>query len=85
MAESFFIGILCITLLFFICAFLGIGIVITFNALKEKFFSKSSAPSPVKLNASNKPKKQRSLPKKPIKSIEINPDDFDKIYFKKTS
>ncbi len=88
MAESFFLGILIITLLFFICAFLTLGAKITYyyiiSNLKEK---KKIAPSKVEQPpASNtQAKKPRKRTYKPIRSIEINPEEVDRVYFKKSS
>ena len=76
---SLFLGPLFLVLFFILCLVLVAGIKLLYYYFK---------PSPEKLKPeSPKPKKPKTVkePPKPIRSIEINPDEIDKIYVKKAS
>ena len=72
MTEYFFLGLFYYVLLFLLCAFIVIGIKTTVIYLTKK-----ATPKP-------QPVRKRPTPK-PIKSIEINPDEIERIYVKKSS
>ena len=76
---SLFLGPLFLILAFILCIVFVAGIKILYYYFKR---------SPEKLKPeSPKPKKPKSIkePPKPVRSIEINPDEIDKIYVKKAS
>ena len=78
--PSFLSGLAFLVVFFFISLFLVVGIKVVFLHLENKLIKR------------NRPKKQTATTKKPpkkqqnvVKSIEINPEEVDKIYFKKIS
>ena len=73
--SSFLVGLFFVLLTFLFCAVLVVGI---------KVFALLFKPSKPKLEV----KKSENTPprkRKPIRSIEINPDQIDRIYVKKIS
>ena len=79
--SSFFLGLLYTTMLFVICFLLVIGAKTVFNTLK-KYLPENKTPPPVEKPS---PKKKPSSPKNPgvIRTIEIDPNQVDRIYVKK--
>lgn len=76
---SLFLGPLFLILMFFLCLISVAGIKLLYYYFKR---------TPVKLKpVIKRPKKSAPPPeiKKPVRSIEINPDEVDKIYVKKVS
>ncbi len=74
--SSFLIGLFFVLLTFLFCAVLVVGIkvfALLFKPPKEKLEDKKGS--------------EKALPRKrkPIRSIEINPDQIDRIYVKKVS
>ena len=57
-----------------------VGIKVTLLIIKEKLKPKALEPTPTV-----KPRKKPSSTKKPKSVLEINADDVDKIYFRKSS
>lgn len=74
--TTFFTDFLYTVALFVISALIAIGGKVVYQSIKDKF----TPPAPVV----KKPPKSASK-KSGAKTISINPDDFDKIYFKKSS
>ena len=80
--SSAVFGPLFLVLLFVFCALLVIGAKVVYLAIK-KYFEK-----PVAVSKPPKKRKARTIKPKstsPVRSIEINPDEIDKIYVKKVS
>ena len=76
---SLFLGPIFLILLFFICLIIVAGIKILYFYFKH---------TPVNLKPKLRKPKKVSAPaeiRKPVRSIEINPDEVDKIYVKKVS
>lgn len=71
--KDIFLGILFLIMFFIISFIVGVGLRAVFLFLKENLFLSE----PVKKIQPQKPKR------KPIKSIEINPDEVDRIVVKK--
>lgn len=80
MIKSIILGISVLTILFFLCLSLVLGIKTLKEIIKARYFK--PAPPPVKIS-----KPPSIKPKKPkiVKSIEINPDEVERIYVKKSS
>nr|MBO4518346.1 hypothetical protein [Clostridia bacterium] len=75
--SSLFLGPLCLIGFFLISVILVAGIKILYLYFKRE---------PIKfIHKSHRTPKQKPQPVKPVKSIEINPDEVDKIYVKKVS
>lgn len=82
--PSYVSGPLLLAALFIICCFVVVGAKTLSVALKKRFYKKPApAPAP---EIREKPK-PRAYARKPrtVKSIEINPDDVDRIYVRKSS
>ncbi len=80
MLKSIILGISVLTLLFFLCLVIVLGIKAIKDFIMLRFFPKPT-PQPIKISKPNpKPKKP-----KVVKSIEINPDEVERIYVKKSS
>lgn len=82
--TSAFLGFLFTATLFAICFFTVVGIKLVLITLKNRFEKPSPPPE------QPKPKRKYSARKKPastsaVKSIEINPDEIDRIYVRKSS
>lgn len=71
--KDIFLGLLFLVLFFIISVIVGVGLRAVYLFLKENIFYTE----PVKKPPTTKPKR------KPIKSIEINPDEVDRIVVKK--
>lgn len=82
--PSYVSGPLLLAALFAVCCFVTVGAKTLYAALKKRFYKKAvppPEPKPVeKPKASVREKRSRT-----VKSIEINPDDVDRIYVRKTS
>jgi len=81
--PSFLTGLLFLTIFFLFSLFLVVGIKAVFISLKPYFFKNrqtKNQPVPKKNTPKNKP-----IKKTPVRSIEINPDEVDRIYVKKIS
>ena len=72
--KDILLGLLFLLLFFLISVILAVGIKALISFFGEKFFNSE------KLKKPSPPKPKR----KPIKSIEINPDEVDRIVVKKT-
>ena len=83
--TSAILGFLFTIALFFICFFSVVG----FKAVRiyiTNLFNKQQniTPNP-KTKTTKKPKQKPTPSSSPVKSIEINPDEIDRIYVRKTS
>ena len=79
--PSFFKGLAYLCILFLICAVFVIGFKVI--ALQVFLFFKNKKVAPeIKKAENNAPKKQKRTPSK---TIEINPDEVNKIYVRKSS
>ena len=81
--TSFLLGLTCTLVLFILCYVVVVGIKYIYLSLGN-FYKK---PTPKNVNAVHKPNQKRQQPKKsnaPIRSIEIDPEQIDKIYVKKS-
>ena len=72
MLESFFLGLISLALLFFLCLVFVVGV----KSVYLRYFYKPK-PTPI---VKQKPKQKRK-----IKSVTINPEEIDRIYVKKAS
>ncbi len=84
--QSALLGFFCTLGLFFLCLFFVAGVKIIFLRLKDKFFPKKPKPiePPTPTVVKRQIRKPRTIPK-PVRSIEIDPEQVDRIYVKKTS
>ena len=83
MIDSFFLGLFFSGMLFLLCVFLVVGVKTIIIAVKHRFVTPPVEPvAPVK-----KPRKKSTRKKSvvPFRSIEINPEEIDRIYVKKSS
>ncbi|MBQ3046644.1 MAG: hypothetical protein IJD54_01200 [Clostridia bacterium] len=80
---AFLNGFLYTATLFLLCLVLVVGTKSVLVLIKSKLSKHEEVP---KEKPSPNPKPQKSAPKstKPVRSIEINTDDVDRIYFKKS-
>ncbi len=81
---SFFDGLGCTLCLFLLCFFIVVGVKAVYIKLKLAF----TPPTLSDKNVVKRHKKHATPPKqvqKPVRSIEINPDEIDRIYVKKIS
>lgn len=84
--TSFILGLLSTVSLFLISLILVVGTKSVYLYLKEFLF-----PTPVKVEKVEKPqntprpRKKKQTQYTPVKSIEINPDEVDRIYVRKIS
>lgn len=86
MLNSFLLGLVFSLSLFAFCLILVVGAKTVINAFKIRFVKPTEEPLPT-------PKKPRKPRKKsvrnktvvPFRSIEINPEEIDRIYVKKSS
>lgn len=86
--APFILDFIATATLFALCFFIVVGAKVFLSSIE----SISTKPKPIAQNATSTTPKQpekhktvRRLPKKPIRSIEINPDEVDRIYVKKIS
>ncbi len=77
---SYILGPIILCLLYALCFFLVVGIKAVIYV-----FSSQNKPQPVILEPKPEPKKVQERKRKPVKSIEIDPDYIDRIYVKKSS
>jgi len=87
--SSFVIGLLCTASLFAICFFLVVGFKTMLLAVKERHVKQPQSPpdpevKPIKKVQKKRKRKPKSIPK-PVRSIEIDPEQVDRIYVKKIS
>lgn len=84
--PSYVSGPLLLAALFIICCFVVVGAKTLSVTLKKRFYKKPAPPPAPAPEIREKPK-PRAYAKKPrtVKSIEINPDDVDRIYVRKSS
>ncbi len=85
--SSFFLGLLCTCGLFALSLLLVIGGKILIISFKEKFFpapAEKVAPPPKAPVIKRRVSKPKTI-SKPVRSIEIDPEQVDKIYVKKIS
>ena len=80
MFKSFVLGLSTLVLLYFLCLSIVLGVKSIIEFVKGNLVKPPARPVN---NVVAKPKPVKKA--KPIKSIEINPEDFDKISFKKSS
>lgn len=78
---SFLTGLFYTSMFFFLCLFSVIGA----KFLLFYYFSQKNVKRTPKPQHKKKPKTPQPSISKPIKSIEINPDEIDRIYVKKSS
>ena len=81
---SFFIGFLFTALLLVISALLVFGAKTLYFSIKARFPEKKEVPSPPVSEKKETPPVKKRAPRT-IRSIEINPDEIDRIYVKKIS
>ncbi len=86
--SSFILGLLCTGGLFALCFLVVAGVKAVLFAIKEKLTppptaQESAPPPPVKARVIKR-RKPKSVAN-PVRSIEIDPDQIDKIYVKKIS
>ena len=81
-SSSFLKGFFCTLLLFIICYVIVVGILVIRNSLSNLFVKEQPMPEPKKRTRKIKPVSDQT---KPIRSIEIDPDQIDKILVKKSS
>lgn len=82
--SSFLLGLICTSALFVICYIVVVGI----KYIYLSFFAVYKKPIPKVINSVDKPTPKKQPPKRsntPIRSIEIDPEQIDKIYVKKSS
>ncbi len=85
--ASFFLGLICTGGLFALSLLLVVGGKMVILSFKEKYFPKpkeQESPPPPKATVVRRRKKPTSVAK-PVRSIEIDPEQVDKIYVKKIS
>ncbi len=80
--ANFLLGLLCTGGLFILCFLVVVGAKMVTLSFKEKFIHKS--PPQPKATVIKRQKRTPSPPK-PVRSIEIDPEQVDRIYVKKIS
>ena len=80
--SSFLKGFFCTLLLFIICYVIVVGVLVIRNSLSNLFVKEQPMPESKKRTRKTKPVSDQT---KPIRSIEIDPDQIDKILVKKSS
>ncbi len=73
-------GFCCLAALFLICLIFVVGVKVIYLSVKKYISAGKPAPAPQVRKPKAPPK-----PRKPIRSIEINPEEVDRIYVKKIS
>ena len=79
---SFLNGFLYTATLFLICLIFVVGVKAILIFMRADLKDK---PAPPQKKATPKPTKHTAKPVKPVRSIEINPEEIDRIYVKKSS
>lgn len=81
--PSYVAGPFFLIILFALCALAVIGAETALRAIKKKFAKPEPKPEPPK---TPRPRRARTATVKPkaVRSIEINPEEIDRIYVKKT-
>ncbi len=84
--ANFLLGLICTVGLFALCLIVVVGGKIIALTFKEKFLPKKTEPPPPpqKTRVIKRRKPKSPIPK-PVRSIEIDPEQVDKIYVKKIS
>ena len=80
MIVSFITGALATFGLFLFCLIIVVGIKTVYYTLKRGFIKKQPSTPPPQA-----PQKSAPKPKRAVRTIEIDPDLADRIYFKKSS
>lgn len=80
--SSFIIGFLCTGTLFVLCFLVVVGFNAVLNAIKERLVKRENSQSPI---PKTKRKRKARPDPNPVRSIEIDPEQIDRIYVKKTS
>lgn len=87
--ASFIIGLLCTLLMFVLCVVVVVGVKAIIYAIKERLLANKPQTPPVQEPKLEKQRvKRKRKPKtvpKPVRSIEIDPEQVDRIYVKKIS
>ncbi len=87
---SFLTGLFYTLLLFCLCLFTVFGVKTVFIFMHDKLFPKNSSQK-LSAHAEQTPRRKRGYKKpatkkvSPVRSIEINPEEIDRIYVKKIS
>ena len=85
-AGSFFLGLLCTVGLFTFSFITVVGVKAIIFAVLDSVNKPQPQKEPLKPEKKKQPVvKKRSTPSKPIRSIEIDPDQIDRIFVKKSS
>ena len=79
MMQSFMLGVITLTFLFFMCYSFVLGVKTLIDFTKKYILPEQKQPT-VKIT---KPKRVSKKPRV-VKSIEINPDEVERIYVKKS-
>ena len=87
MASSFVTGFCCVTLMFVISVVLVLGVKSAYNALNKLFASDecttiNAVPNVKRRRRKRAPVVQNTQPQA-VRSIEINPEEIDRIYVRK--
>ncbi len=82
--PSAFLGFIFLAMFFALSVILAVGAKVVLAALKKFLNEKEPTPAPPPPQPVQKPRRKRASPK-PIRSIEINPEEVDRIYVKKIS
>lgn len=77
------LGFFCLAGLFVLCFLTVVGAKIVYITVKQFIRPKKEEPEKTPVKEKRKPPVKRIA--KPIRSIEINPDEVDKIYMRKSS
>ena len=84
--SSVVLGLLFIIIFYLLCLFLVVGVKIVYLTVKSKFYSPNKYSRCKKPSVSSEKRQQIQIKKpKTVRSIEINPDDVDRIYVRKSS
>lgn len=82
MGASFITGLSCILLLFAVSVVIVVGVKYTYFALLKLFATEEVKPS-IPRRKRRKPKEIKPAVPPAVRSIEINPEEIDRIYVKK--
>ncbi len=82
--PSAFLGFVFLVLFFALSIIIAVGGKMIFTVLKKLSGEKEQIQTPPPPQPVRKPRRKRPAPK-PVRSIEINPEEIDRIYVKKTS
>jgi len=79
LSASPFLGFCCVVLLFIVSLIVVLGVKVIILGIKQLYYKFNPPPKPQPKAA--RPKRKRE----PVKSIEIDPNEVDRIYVKKVS